>query len=308
MVIRTVALVGASGSLGPFILDALQSSSILQTTVLVRESSKSIFPDKFKVKRVPDDLKPSAALIGVLQGQDALVLAFSGGLTAQSKLFIDAAIAAGVKRIIPADYGSCDSSDRRSLEIVPLYKEKEKVRNYLIEREGHGEGQLSWTSLITGHFFDHGLKSALLGLNVQASTAKVFDDGNIMWSSTTRGEIGMAVRKILELGEAEQRTKNRLIYIQQVRTSQNELLATLEKITDKGFSVEHLNSDVYIMERRKKLYNADGKVNRGVVEELVCVEGIVNGDWQDRPGFVNDLLNVSSEEVEAVVRGLFVLG
>ena len=302
MVIRTVALVGASGNLGPFILEALQTSSILQMTVLVRESSKSKFPDSVKVQRIPDDLSPPEALVDVLTGQDALVLAFSGGSTAESKLFIDAAITAGVKRIVPADYGSCDSSNRRSLDIIPLYKEKEKVRNYLIERQGQGAGRLSWTSLITGHFFDYGLMSPLLGLDVQAGTAKVFDGGDVMWSSTTRTKIGMAVRKILELDEGEQRTKNRLVYIQQVRISQNGLVAILGKVTGKAFSVEHVNSDLYITEHREKLYDACDKMDREVIEELVCVEGIVNGDWQGRPGLVNDLLGLSLEDAEAVVR------
>ena len=302
MAIKTVALVGASGTLGPSILEALQTSSTLETTVLLRNSSKSTFPPAVKTVRIPDNLEPQEALVDILRGQDALVLAFSGSATAQSMTLIDAAIKAGVKRVIPADYGSCDSSNERTLQLVPLYKEKKKVRDYLISLEGQGEGKLSWTSLVTGHFFDYGLMSGLLAIDVKGRKAKVFDSGETMFSATTLRGIGEAVKRILELEEQETATKNKLVYTQGVTTNQTELIAVLEQITGTRFVVTYLDSNDYIEEHKAKLYGPDGKLNGHVVEELVSVEGIVNADWQDKETLVSDLLGLPTEEVEGVVR------
>ena len=302
MTITTVALVGSSGVLGPHILEALQSSTTLQPTVLVRESSKHTFPASVRKRSIPDHIDTHEPLVGALKDQDALVLAYSGSLTTESILFIDAAVESGVKWIIPADYGSCDSSDARSLELVPLYKEKQKVREYLIAHEGQGSGHLSWTSLITGHFFDLGLQSQLLGFDMSNKKVKLFDGGHKMWSSTTRDSIGMAVRRILELCEDEPQLRNKLVYVQGMRTSQIELARILEEVTDDSLSKEHVSSDRFIEEHKRKLYSSDGRLDKDVMEELVCVEGIVNADWQDRPTLVNELLGVETENVKTVVR------
>ena len=302
MTITTVALVGASGALGPYILEALQSSTTLQVTVLVRESSKATFPTSVRTRSIPDHIDTHEPLVSALQDQDALVLAYSGSLTTQSKLFIDAAIKAGVRRIIPADYGSCDSSDARSLELVPLYKEKEKAREYLIAHEGQGSGHLSWTSLVNGHFFDQGLQGQLLGFDLSNKKVKIFDDGQKIWSATTRDSVGMAVRRILEVDEDESQLRNKLVYVQGMRTNQIQLARILEEVTGSPFSKEHVSSDKFIEEHKRKLYKPDGTLDMDIVEELVCVEGIVNADWQDRPTLVNELLGIEVENVETVVR------
>lgn len=301
MAVETVALVGASGHLGPSILESLRSSTKLEVTVLLRQSSKSTFPSSVKTVRIPDNLEPQETLIEALKGQDALVLAFAGSSTTQSKTLIDAAINAGVKHIIPADFGSCDSSDPRSLELVPLFKEKKKVRDYLISHEGQGKGKMSWTSIVTGHFFDYGLMTGLLGIDVKGKKARVFDGGKKEWSATTLHTIGESVRSTLELGD-NIGTKNKLVYVQGVRTSQDALIGILEKLTGEKFNVEYIDSEEFIKEHKPKLYKSDGTLNQEVLEDLVGVEGIVNADWEHAETLVNDLLGFPTEKVEDVVR------
>lgn len=88
------------------------------------------------------------SLKSAFQGQDAVVsLVASHVLASQSKL-IDAAIAAGVKRYIPSEFGS-NTVDPRNMEAVPLFKGKVDVQDYLKSKEN----EISRTIIVTGPFF-----------------------------------------------------------------------------------------------------------------------------------------------------------
>src|SRR2546423_3730857 len=170
MAIKKVTLVGANGKLGPAILHALLSAGTFTVTVLSRTSSKSTYPPSVHVARVSDDL-PDDELVQVLRGQDAIVVVFAGSNSDLQIRLADAAARAGVQRFIPADFGSCDSSSARALELVPLYQAKQKVRQHLEQLASGGSqssSRLSWTSLVCSHFFDYGLKSGLLQFDIES--------------------------------------------------------------------------------------------------------------------------------------------
>lgn len=63
---------------------------------------------------------------------------------------IDAAAEAGVKRIIPGEFG-CDTQDDEVVEAIPAFASKREVIGHLREREAEG---LGWTAIVTGGFFD----------------------------------------------------------------------------------------------------------------------------------------------------------
>lgn len=297
MTIEKVVLVGANGKLGPSILHALQSASI-KVTVLVRQSSKTQYPPNITTATVPDSL-PHSELVTLLQGHDALVIAFSGTQTSNSIKLANAALEAGtIRRIIPADYGSCDSSDPRSLDLVPLYKQKLAVRDHLIKLSKESNGKLTWTSLITGHFLDYGLKSGLLNFNLTKKKATIFDGGDIKWSATTLDGIALAVVKVLQ---NEERTRDKLLYVQGLCATQNELLRTVQEVMDVRFEVEHVRSEDFIA-KYKGILEEKGGNDADATEELVSVEGTVNAYWGDREGFANELLGLPEENLRDVVR------
>lgn len=72
----------------------------------------------------------------------------NGGFSNQQKL-IDAALAAGVKRFIPSEFGN-NTADERVRALAPLLDGKKAIVDYLKEKQD----RLSWTALITGPFFD----------------------------------------------------------------------------------------------------------------------------------------------------------
>jgi uncharacterized protein YbjT (DUF2867 family) len=296
MTITKVILTGANGKLGSSIVKQFQAAQTYVISVIVRASSKATYPDDIKQVRVSDSM-PHDELVAALKGQDALVLAFNGMQTATSIKLADAALEAGVKRVIPADYGSCDSSDPHSLELLPLYKEKQKVRDHLVQLSAKSDGALSWTTLITGHFLDDGLESGLLQVDLRKKTARIFDGGDIKWSATTLDSIAYAVVKTLQKDEA---TKNKIIYVQSISATQNELLKIVEEVMDTKFAVEHIDSAEFIKKYQARL--AQNPDDAGAIEELVSVEGTVNADWEKREGFSNQLLGMPSENLKDIVK------
>ncbi|KAK5273859.1 hypothetical protein LTR96_000459 [Exophiala xenobiotica] len=294
-IIRTVALIGANGKVGPAILQALLDTKSFQVTVISRKSSKSTYQQaSVKVEQLDDSL-PHAQLVETLRGQDALVIAFAGSqVTENSIKLADAAFEAGVKHIIPADYGSCDSSDPKSLEVIPLYKgKKERPRPDI-------GSHLTWTSLITGHFLDYGLKSGLLAVDVEEHKARVFDGGEISFSATTLADIGLATARILgRVGDA--RLSNKLVYVQSLATTQNELIGKVEDVVGSKFEVEQVSSDEYIR-KQKGLLTGDDRKDGDAILELVSVEGTVNADWEGNGDLlVNDVLGIPKRGLDQLV-------
>ena len=294
MIIK-VALIGANGRLGPAILNTLLSAGTFTVTVLSRSSSKSTYPDLVHVAHISDD-PPFQEFVDVLRGQDALVVTFAGSNSDLQIRLADAAAQAGVKRFMPADFGSCDSSSPRALDLVPIYRAKQKVRQHLQHLVTSGSG-LSWTSLVCGHFFDYGLKSGLLGFDLNAHQARIFDGGDVKWSTTIIGRIGAAVVRVLQ---CEDETKNRMLYIQSFCISQNDALKSLERITGRDWQVTHMESEKSIREIKGTLDK--DPLNDDALEEMVSVLGLVDSNWEAKDDFANPLLGLEVEDLDQVIK------
>src|SRR5690242_17377231 len=133
-VIQNVAIIGGNGTLGKPVLEALKKSEF-NIWVINRQTSKSVYP-RTQVITVPDDLNVDAVAKEFQDKDiDALVIAIAGSNVEQQRKLIDAAFKGGVKRVLPADFGSCDSADDKTNEILPLMKGKKGIRDYLVELE-----------------------------------------------------------------------------------------------------------------------------------------------------------------------------
>lgn len=299
MVIQNVALIGASGTLGPSILAELRAHTEFIPHVLNRHSSTSVYP-KTRVITVPDDLNvEEVARLLKEKSIDALIIAIAGSYVEEQKRLIDASFNAGVKRIIPAEFGSCDSADDETNNLLPLMKGKKGVREYLItkcaqDRPGDA-GRLTWTSLVTGHFFDWGLGNGLLKFDVRARKAYLQDGGDIKFSASNLDFIAKAVIKTLE---KEDETKNKMLYVHGHYVTQNEVLASLEKATGEKFERISEDSKKVLAEARPKMLDGDHDAR----EEIVAVHGVVASDWSKKEGFANQLLGLDEEDLDEVIK------
>jgi len=300
--LQPIALIGANSRIGPALIAEVEGSTLFTLTILQRPASRPPHTTSPSTKLVtlPSDLTaPSARseLVSALKGHTALISALPGSSVDLHKAIADACITASIPRFIPADYGSVDSADPVVAALVPLYKQKTAVREYLTELTRQ-HPHFSWTSLVCGHFFDYGLDTELLMFNVRAATAEIFDGGNVKWSASTLKQIG---RGVVGIFGALEETKNKKLYMQSFLTTQNEVLAALEKVSGKKFEVTQLRSGEYIKEKKKRL-DQGGEDQAEVTEQLVAVLGITRANWTSEKEFANELLGLKDEDVEEEVR------
>ena len=88
-------------------------------------------------------------MVTALKGQDAIVQVVYTDVP-RTKVLIDAAIKAGVKRFVPSEFG-IDKSDPAVVQKVPFLGSKQEIQDYLKSKEESG---LTWSGIITGGFFD----------------------------------------------------------------------------------------------------------------------------------------------------------
>lgn len=291
MGIKKVALLGADGNLGPAVLTALLAHDF-SVTILKRQSSQSPdhYPPHTTISRIPDNLDVEETA-EVLRGQDALVITIKGSQTDVQKRLADACIPAGVQRLIPADFGSCDSSSPLTQALVPLYKHKTEFREYL-QGLASKHPAFSWTSIVPGHFFDWDL--SFIHVFPEERRMDFLDAGGKRFSISTLAQVGEATARALER-PAE--TKNQVLFVQSFCVNQREILAAFEKASGEKWRVETYESGRWRDEYKAKADAGDA----AAVEECVYYLGTVDADWTTRDGFAMEKLGMEDEDLDQVV-------
>ncbi|UNI15525.1 hypothetical protein JDV02_002051 [Purpureocillium takamizusanense] len=293
-----VLLVGANGTLGSVILEGLVQARCFDVSVLRRSTSTSPPTAAAAVRTVsisPD--LPLDELTAACQGHDAVVAAFPLTDVSQHLRLVEAAFRAGVRRFIPADYGSCDAASPQPQHHLQLYRDKTLVRDKcetLGEHAARDGKPFTWTSIVCGHFFDYGLEDGLLHFDLDTRTAQILDGGDIKASASTLRRVAESVVAVLERPDE---TRNRAVYVQSFCPTQLEVLAALERATGTPWHTQHLDSNAYL-ERQSRLL-AEG--NHAAVVEIVFVLGTVDADWTTRDGFAMELLGLRDEKLDDVV-------
>ncbi|OBT55399.1 hypothetical protein VE04_04714 [Pseudogymnoascus sp. 24MN13] len=232
-VIKNVAVAGASGNLGPAVLKALLSSNLFSITVLTRPSSTHKFPSNVTV--LPVDYSSSASLTTALTGQDAVIALFGAEQAPLQLPLLDAALAAGVSRFIPSDFGSDTHNEK--VKGLPVYAKKIEVQSAVAERAA--KGLIEYTQVINGPFLDWGFTNGFLA-DLGKKTVQLIDGGDTVISGTTRDHIGPAVVGVLTHLEE---TKNRAVYVKNSDITQNEAVEIGKKLVGKeGWVETHVKS------------------------------------------------------------------
>ncbi|KAK3621250.1 hypothetical protein LTR56_022911 [Elasticomyces elasticus] len=214
----------------------------------------------------------------------------------QTKL-IDAAIEAGVRRFIPAQFGS-DPKNEAALSRLPLLGAKRAIITYLEERED----QISWTGIENGPFFDWGLERNAFGFDIPNSTATLYTPGHhrVDFSATTIATIGLAVARSLESRYATQ-THNKDLYIRSFTVSQDEILASIERATGKQWIRKELDLDSAVEKASNQMSHGDF---RGITTVIVgmMLDPNTGCNFDARGEVHNELLELPKELLDDVVQ------
>lgn len=295
MSLQKVCLVGATGNLGTFLLSELVSSKSFTISVAKRASSKSTTPYDSSVSHItiPDSMSVED-LIPALQGQDVVIASFPLKDVSQHLSLVEASAKAGVKRFVPADFGSCDAGSPEAQRLLKLYRDKDLVRKKC-EEIAAVTPDFSWTALVCGHFFDYGIRDGLLHFDLEKSTATILDKGDVPASAATLRRVGEALVAVLKRPDT---TRNRLLYIQSFSKTQLEVLASLEKATGKTWTRETVDSKAFIERQERKLAV---EYSKETMEEIVFVLGTLDADWTKQEGFAMKELGLEDEDLDEVV-------
>jgi nucleoside-diphosphate-sugar epimerase len=287
--IKTVALVGASGNLGIGLLPLLRQH--YGVTILSRVSSRAEFHEVegLKVVRLKDDY-PVDELTTAFHNIDAVICAVAPKSSSVQFNIIDAALAAGVKHYIPAEFG-VDTTDPMKKQVLPALIPKIQVLEKL--RSLDSDASLSWTAIATGLFFDWGLKIGFLRFDLVHQKAEILGDGNTKFSATTVADIAQAVVAVLQQYNTVYR--NKFIFIQSLLTSQNEILETLQKLTGKQWDVKRISEQEFL-ERAKKT-KEDGHADQERYDQILRL-GTLYSNFESKAGFAAQLLEPKNVETE----------
>ncbi|RMZ75214.1 hypothetical protein DV737_g5413, partial [Chaetothyriales sp. CBS 132003] len=294
-----VAVAGATGNLGPHIVDALVAANY-PITILTRHGSTnaSRLPksDNITIKEV--DFSSVDSLTSALQGVKVVVSVVASQSTGAQNPLIDASIAAGVSRFLPSEFGS-NTKNPKTVQL-PVFKHKVETQQYL-EAKAKENPEFSYTLVINGAFFDWGLKAGFL-VNLTKHSATVFNGGDVKFSVTKLGTIAKAVVGVIEhLDE----TKNRAVYIQDALVTQNQLIQYAKEIDGKEWDITPNDTDKTYAEGIAALQKGPGPNLGAVLGSFIrsaIFDPTYGGNFSDH--LDNNLLGLkglSDEEVKELV-------
>lgn len=229
--ITKVAFAGATGNLGPVILEQLLEAGF-NVTVLTRQGSTHKYPKSAKVATV--DYNSVESLTNALQGQDAVVSALGTAALGEVQLrLVEAAVKAGVRRFLPSEFGSNGANAKT--QGLAVFGAKRATREALAREAAQGK-TMTYTAVYNGPFFDWGMKVGLI-LDPRAKAVALYDGGARPFSTTTLKTIGRAVVAVLRK-PAE--TANRAVYVQDAAPTLRQLKAVAEKVTGAAWSAKEV--------------------------------------------------------------------
>ncbi|KAE8442855.1 hypothetical protein EG329_002597 [Mollisiaceae sp. DMI_Dod_QoI] len=294
--IKNVILIGAGGKLGPFILSAFDSDPRFNITILSRASSTSTFPAHIKIHTISDDY-PELELLKAFKGQDAIISTIATASAEQQKSFIEVAIKVGVKRFVPSEFGG-DVRNENAMALLPqFFKGKLDIVEYLKGKEREG---LTWTSFVTGPFFDLAMKIGYMGINIQEQKATLYNNGTSLWCTTTMAAIGLAVKNAMLISE---KTANKYMYIDSFTVSQKQVLAAFEKATGKKWPVTYADAEEDKKDGLEKMAKGDFSGAAQLIRYINLVDGHGGNYMQYKEG-ANELLSVPKQSLDGVVAGI----
>ncbi|KAF7503718.1 hypothetical protein GJ744_003343 [Endocarpon pusillum] len=222
--ITKVALAGATGNLGPAILDGLLNAGF-EVTVLTRKSSNHSFPPSVTAVSVEYDSLDS--LTNALKGQEAVISALpytaNPAEVTTHLLLVEAAAKAHVKRFIPSEFGT-DTLNEKTRNL-PVFAGKVAVQDAL--KKEAATGGMTYTILCTGPFLDWGMNVGFI-MNLKGKSISLLDGGDRLFSATSLPTIGKATAAVLKQLE---RTKNRAVYVHETATTLKKLAAMAKHAT-----------------------------------------------------------------------------
>ena len=293
--IKTVALAGASGAIGAPVLKALLDANFI-VTVLTRPDSSGTFPPTVKVEKV--DYSDTESLTTALKGQDALVSTVGYAAMLSQEKLVNAAIANGVKRVIPSEYGS--DPENTAARQLPVFGHKVQVEQYL-KKNVQGTST-TYTLVCNNEFFDWDLDYKF-GVDIKGKKTEIFDGGDVPF---TASPLDFVARGIVGVLQHPDETANRVVRLHGTSMTQNKLLELIQSFTGKeGWEVSQASTADREKQGYEILQQDPSNMMAWAMAFLQCAvwgERFGNDFSKNNDNELLGLKELSSAEIEEVVR------
>lgn len=201
-------------------------------TILTRETSVSIIDshshnhdNENGHSHLVSHIKTSFSdtdLKSVFEGKEALICVLTGSDLHLSGPLVDAASSAGIKLVIPSEYG-LDTSNPKIRELLPPYRTRFEVQEKL-RRSGMG-----WRAIYSGIVLEDAMKTdGVLGIDVMWASAVVFP-GNETTKVAVSTFVDIADRIIEVLGEEGKED----VYTSSFRATIGDIVEVVEQELDR---------------------------------------------------------------------------
>ncbi|EPT01233.1 NAD-binding protein [Fomitopsis schrenkii] len=207
----TVLVIGATGRTGQRVIDGLLESGQYNVAALTRPASASK-PDVSTLRARGVDIRvgdyiadPPAKLAEYLKGVDVLLSSISAEAILAQKPILKAAVEAGVKRIVPCDFGTPGAKGVRGLHDLKL-----DVREYLQQLTAASNGRSAYTFIDIGWWAQLAVPATATGPSLLGPLADEYYSSDDKPSLLTDVDhIGPWVARIV----GDQRTANEYVIV-----------------------------------------------------------------------------------------------
>ncbi|EPS35828.1 hypothetical protein H072_10789 [Dactylellina haptotyla CBS 200.50] len=307
---QNVLLIGATGDLGKYILNALldlsttHASQPINISLLTRSSSSSSskFPSHPSIKNVfRGDISSHDFLEEAFKDQDIIISAISPYALLLQKNMLRVAAKVGVKKFILGEFGM-DTKDVPLTNAVRVFQQNRAVLEHA--EEICKAADMTFAGVICGTFLEMCLLDGEIGFEFESRTANLYDGGKKKFEASKMEDVGKATAELIF-----QPTNwvNELVYISTFTTSQKEILDALDKVDSKGPWKVIERETKWLKERGDKRV-AEGDLY-GLVDEIWAVafsEGKGEAFSQNR-NLANEKLAIPKNgwnNFEEVIRGV----
>ncbi|KAK4496162.1 hypothetical protein PRZ48_012142 [Zasmidium cellare] len=264
--LQKLVIVGASSKIAaPTVTHLLEKNPDLDITILSRAVSRANFPESPRITVKKGDYDDEEFLAEAFKGQEAVMIVISiFAMEAQYKL-IDAAAKAGVKWILPNEYGA----DNANPNFIKLHRDlttpKDDVLRYIEKLSGTYPG-LKYIAVATGPWLDTSINAGLFGISIRSRTYTRFPDAGY-FSTTTKDQVGQGLAALLSLpinstpeSAGLDTWANKFAYVASHRLNQDDLFAAIKrfsKTTDDEWTIKEWTIAEREAKARKKLESGD---------------------------------------------------
>jgi hypothetical protein len=246
-------------------------------------------------------LSSESDLVTAFKDQDAVVSAVPNPRLSSERIWMDAAIAAGVKRIVPSEFST--NLETEASRKLPIIKDKLEIRAHVESLAT--TGKIEWTSVNNGPFLLNFIwTQGWMGPNLKRKIATYHDGGDKIVATSTLERIAEGVTKVLA-DEHVELTKNKPTYVYSTAMSERQMTKILAKAANLDPS-DFQETDLSIKKITDDAYKAVSEGDKSKMMTFYipfCFGDGYGGDfrdisWNERFG----LKEMTEDEVEWLVK------